>query len=105
MIPCFNQFFLLATITVKLRFSTMFIKNMYPQNSISHEEYIQDCYVSESPKNVEDENYLMKYIAYIQVPHVDFCTVSSLLHGGQYSTFLLLEERSYPVFLCSWPTE
>lgn len=41
MIPGFNQLFLLGTIAVKLRFSTMVIKTMYPQNSISHKEYMQ----------------------------------------------------------------
>lgn len=36
----FNQLFLLATIAVQLRFSTMFIKIMNPHNSISRKEYI-----------------------------------------------------------------
>ena len=40
MIPCFNQLFLLAKVTVKLRFSTCLLRTCIPPNSISHKEYI-----------------------------------------------------------------
>lgn len=52
------------------------------------------------PKMYEMKDILMYHVDYIQVPCVDFCTISSLLLWGQYTTFLLLEERSYPIFLC-----
>lgn len=52
------------------------------------------------PKMYEMKDILMYHVDDMQVPHVDFYTISSLLHWGQYSAFLLLEERSYPVFLC-----
>lgn len=41
MIPCFNQLVLLATVAVKLRFSTILIQTTYLQTSISHKKYIQ----------------------------------------------------------------